>query len=79
MENKFIQKVYYKTFLTEETSTPASEVLGESYINESKNEFSNISNIRFAQGEFYYKNKDFEAAIFKWEKVNNALALWATK
>ncbi|MFB4334773.1 tetratricopeptide repeat protein [Bacillus sp. BR_16] len=79
IENQFIQKVYYKKFLTEETSTPASEVLGEAYINESKNEFSNISNIRFAQGEFYYQNKDFEAAIFKWEKVNNALALWATK
>ncbi|AHA69734.1 MULTISPECIES: tetratricopeptide repeat protein [Bacillus] len=79
IENQFIQKVYYKTFLTEETSTPASEVLGEAYINESKNEFSNISNIRFAQGEFYYQNKDFEAAIFKWEKVNNTLALWATK
>ncbi|SMD88371.1 tetratricopeptide repeat protein [Bacillus cereus] len=79
IENQFIQKVYYKTFLTEETSTPASEVLGEAYINESKNEFSNISYIRFAQGEFYYQNKDFEAAIFKWEKVNNALALWATK
>ena len=79
IENQFIQKVYYKTFLTEETSTPASEILGEAYINESKNEFSNISNIRFAQGEFYYQNKDFEAAIFKWEKVNNALALWATK
>ncbi|HDR4867089.1 TPA: GTP-binding protein [Bacillus cereus] len=79
IENQFIQKVYYKTFLTKETSTPASEILGEAYINESKNEFSNISNIRFAQGEFYYQNKDFEAAIFKWEKVNNALALWATK
>ena len=36
IENQFIQKVYYKTFLTEETSTPASEVLGEAYINESK-------------------------------------------
>lgn len=79
IENQFIQKVYYKTFLTEEISTPVSEVLGEAYINESKNEFSNISNIRFAQGEFYYQNKDFEAAIFKWEKVNNDLELWATK
>ncbi|PTR89755.1 tetratricopeptide repeat protein [Bacillus anthracis] len=79
IENQFIQKVYYKTFLTEETSTPVSDVLGEAYINESTNEFSNISNIRFAQGELYYQNKDFEAAIFKWEKVNNELALWATK
>ncbi|KFM99754.1 GTP-binding protein [Bacillus clarus] len=79
MEKQFIQKVYYKTFLTEQTSTPVTEVLGEAYINESKNEFSNISNIRFAQGEVYFQNKDFESAIFKWEKVNNDLALWAQK
>ncbi|WP_025148710.1 GTP-binding protein [Bacillus sp. H1a] len=79
IEKQFIQKVYYKTFLTEDTSIPVTEVLGEAYINESKNEFSNISNIRFAQGEVYFQNKDFEAAIFKWEKVNNELALWAMK
>lgn len=79
IEKQFIQKIYYKTFLTEETSIPVTEVLGEAYINESKNEFSNISNIRFAQGEVYFQNNDFEAAIFKWEKVNNELALWAMK
>ena len=36
-------------------------------------------NIRFAQGEVYFQTNDFEAAIFKWEKVNNELALWAMK
>lgn len=79
IEKQFIQKIYYKTFLTEDSSIPVAEVLGEAYINESKNEFSNISNIRFAQGEVYFQTNDFEAAIFKWEKVNNELALWAMK
>ena len=68
IEKQFIQKIYYKTFLTEDSSIPVAEVLGEAYINESKNEFSNISNIRFAQGEVYFQTNDFEAAIFKWEK-----------
>ena len=43
IEKQFIQKIYYKTFLTEDSSIPVAEVLGEAYINESKNEFSNIS------------------------------------
>ncbi|MEN1938143.1 GTP-binding protein [Paenibacillus sp. 102] len=79
IEKQLIQKVYYETFLTEQNSVQAPQVLGESYVNEAKNEFSNISNIRFAQGEVYYHHKDFETAIFKWEKVNNDLSLWAKK
>ncbi|WP_242144412.1 MULTISPECIES: lipopolysaccharide assembly protein LapB [unclassified Bacillus cereus group] len=78
-EKHFIQKIYYETFLTEQTSTDAQKILGEAYINESQNEFANISNIRFAQGEVYFHHKDFEAAIFKWEKVNNELSFWAKK
>ncbi|PFA20405.1 MULTISPECIES: GTP-binding protein [Bacillus cereus group] len=79
IEKQLIQKTYYETFLTEQDSTQAPQVLGESYINEAQNKFSNISNIRFAQGEVYYHHKDFETAIFKWEKVNNDLSLWAKK
>ena len=79
IEKQLIQKVYYETFLMEQSSTQAPEILGEAYVNESENEFSNISSIRFAQGEVYFQNKDFEAAIFKWEKVNNELASWAKK
>ncbi|MDZ5607190.1 dynamin family protein [Bacillus pseudomycoides] len=79
IEKQLIQKVYYETFLTEQDSVPAPQALGEAYVNEAKNDFSNISNIRFAQGEVYYQHKDFETAIFKWEKVNNDLSLWAKK
>lgn len=79
IEKQLIQKIYYETFLTEHDEDQSSQILGKSYINESQNEFSNISNIRFAQGEVYYHHKDFESAIFKWEKVNNELSLWAQK
>ncbi|MBC6973561.1 GTP-binding protein [Bacillus sp. Xin] len=79
IEKQLIQKVYYETFLTEQDSIQAPQVLGEAYVNEAQNQFSNISNIRFAQGEIYYHQKDFETAIFKWEKVNNDLSLWAKK
>ncbi|WP_410984436.1 dynamin family protein [Bacillus cereus] len=79
IEKQLIQKVYYETFLTEQDSIQAPQVLGEAYVNEAQNQFSNISNIRFAQGEIYYHHKDFETAIFKWEKVNNDLSLWAKK
>lgn len=79
IEKQLIQKVYYETFLTEQDSVQAPQVLGEAYVNEAENEFSNIANIRFAQGEVNYHHKDFETAIFKWEKVNNDLSLWAKK
>ena len=79
IEKQLIQKVYYETFLTEQDSVQSPQVLGEAYVNEAENEFSNIANIRFAQGEVYYHHKDFETAIFKWEKVNNDLSLWAKK
>lgn len=79
IEKQLIQKVYYETFLTEQGSVQAPQTLGEAYVNEAENEFSNIANIRFAQGEVYYHHKDFETAIFKWEKVNNDLSLWAKK
>lgn len=79
LEKQLIKKIYYETFLMEnETSSPL-QVLGEAYLNEQKNEVSDGSYIRFAQGEFYYRHQDFESAIFKWEKVSNELAPWAQK
>lgn len=73
------KKMYYETFLMENVTKPPLDVLGEAYISEEKNEISDGSYIRFAQGEFYYQHQDFEAAIFKWEKVSNELAPWAQK
>ncbi|MGF9964630.1 dynamin family protein [Bacillus rhizoplanae] len=79
LEKQLIKKIYYETFLMENETHPPLQVLGEAYLNEQKNEFSDGSYIRFAQGEFYYHYQDFESAIFKWEKVNNELAPWAQK
>ncbi|MCP1122197.1 dynamin family protein [Bacillus sp. 3103sda1] len=79
LEKQLIKKIYYETFLMENETHPPLQVLGEAYLNEQKNEFSDGSYIRFAQGEFYYHHQDFESAIFKWEKVNNELAPWAQK
>lgn len=79
LEKQLIKKMYYETFLMENETHPPLQVLGEAYVNEEKNEISDGSYIRFAQGEFYYHHQDFEAAIFKWEKVSNELAPWAQK
>lgn len=79
VEKQLIKKMYYETFLMENETKPPLDVLGEVYVNEERNEISDGSYIRFAQGEFYYRHQDFEAAIFKWEKVSNELAPWAQK
>ncbi|CAM4223842.1 GTP-binding protein [Bacillus manliponensis] len=79
LEKKLIKKIYYETFLMENETHSPLQVLGEAYFNEQKNEMSDGSYIRFAQGEFYYHHQDFESAIFKWERVSNELAPWAQK
>ncbi|WP_433770127.1 dynamin family protein [Bacillus wiedmannii] len=79
LEKQLIKKMYYETFLMENETQPPLQVLGAAYVNEEKDEISDGSYIRFAQGEFYYHHQDFEAAIFKWEKVSNELAPWAQK
>ncbi|MBC6975871.1 dynamin family protein [Bacillus sp. Xin] len=79
LEKQLIKKMYYETFLMENETHPPLQVLGAAYVNEQKNEISDGSYIRFAQGEFYYHHQDFETAIFKWEKVSNELAPWAQK
>lgn len=79
LEKQLIKKKYYEAFLIENETHPPLQVLGEAYLNEQKNEISDGSYIRFAQGEFYYHHQDFESAIFKWEKVSNELTPWAQK
>ncbi|WP_369900115.1 dynamin family protein [Bacillus manliponensis] len=79
LEKKLIKKIYYETFLMENETHSPLQVLGEAYFNEQKNEMSDGSYIRFAQGEFYYHHQDFESAIFKWERVSNELTPWAQK
>lgn len=79
VEKQFINKSYYETFLIENEARQPIEVLGALYRTEESNESADLSYIRFAQGEIYYHSKDLEAAIFKWEKVENELQPWAIK
>jgi tetratricopeptide (TPR) repeat protein len=78
-ENQLIKKGYYELFLSENEIAHPIRVLGEAYMKEQKNELSNLSTIRFAQGELYFHHQDFETAIFKWENINNELEPWAKK
>ncbi|MCL7748271.1 dynamin family protein [Halalkalibacter alkaliphilus] len=75
-ENELIKKHYYKHFVEERTNQPIA-VLAEAMLKENEEETN--SSIRYAQGEVYYHNKDYETAIFKWEKVQCDLKSWAMK
>lgn len=78
-ENQLINKQYYERFLSENAIAHPIRVLGDFYMAEQKNEVPDLADIRYAQGEVYFHNKDFETAIFKWENINNELEPWAKK
>ncbi|WP_421383749.1 tetratricopeptide repeat protein [Bacillus salacetis] len=78
-EEQYIQKSFYKTFMNENESKHPIAVLGEAHLEEQQKDVSDLAYIRFAQGEVYFHHKDYEAAIFKWENINNELAGWARK
>ncbi|OAT73085.1 dynamin family protein [Parageobacillus thermoglucosidasius] len=78
LENQLIKKTFYETLMEADEKNPV-RVLGEAFLSGDKDETADISTIRFAQGEVYFHNKDYEAAIFKWENVHNHLEPWAKK
>jgi tetratricopeptide (TPR) repeat protein len=78
-ERYYIDKTFYQTFMkTNEQKHPIA-VLGEAYLAEQQKDLPDLSFIRFAQAEVYFHHKDYEAAIFKWENIDNDLAGWAQK
>lgn len=78
-EKELINKSYYQIIIDKKTGQPIP-VLGEMYMDEKENEIPDFSSIRFAQGEIYFLNQDYEAAIFKWENVlDENLKPWAQK
>lgn len=79
MEKQLISKSYYHTFIEGINNVEPIKILGELYKQEQQNEMPELSYIRFAQGEVYFLNQDFETAIFKWENVSNELKPWAQK
>ncbi|WP_027410709.1 dynamin family protein [Anoxybacteroides tepidamans] len=78
LENQLINKTFYETFMEVGEKNPVS-VLGKAFLAGCKEGAADISAIRFAQGEVYFHNKDYEAAIFKWENTHNDLEPWAKK
>ena len=77
---ELINKSYYQTIIDKNKPGQPIQVLGEMYMDEKENEIPNFSSIRFAQGEIYFLNQDYEAAIFKWENVlDESLKPWAQK
>ncbi|MBW8348274.1 hypothetical protein K0H71_02300 [Bacillus sp. IITD106] len=78
-EENLIQKTYYTKFVLENEKRHPIRILGDLFFAEQKKDLSDLSAIRFAQGEAYYECQDYEAAIFKWENVHNELEPWAKK
>lgn len=80
-ENEKITKSYYQTIVAESNKQGNSvKVLGDMYIEEMQEQQPNLSSIRFAQGEVYYLNQDYEAAIFKWQQpLDEDFIPWAQK
>jgi hypothetical protein len=78
VEEQLIKKAYFEEMIENSTNHPY-QILSELYLEENKKEVADFSYIRFAQGEVYFHHKDYEAAIFKWENIQNELAPWAQK
>ncbi|MEC5423839.1 hypothetical protein QGM71_10080 [Virgibacillus sp. C22-A2] len=79
-ENERINKSYYQMIIDENKQGHPVKILGEMYIEEMQKQQPNLSSIRFAQGEVYFLNNDYEAAIFKWQQpLEEEFIPWAQK
>lgn len=79
-EMKLMNKTYYQTLVDDHEGKHPINNLGEMSMEEMKKERPDLSVIRYAQGEVYFLNKDYEAAIYKWgSPLENELFPWAQK
>lgn len=79
-EDRLIKKSYYQTILDETSKEHPIKALGRMYMEEMQEEQPELSAIRFAQGEVYFLNDDFEAAIYKWQHpLDKQFIPWAQK
>ncbi len=79
-ENELINKSYYQTIIDKNKEEHPIKLLGEMYMEEMQKERPELSAIRFAQGEVYFLNKDYEAAIYKWQyPLDEQFIPWAQK
>lgn len=78
-ENELMKKLYYRGMLDETKQGHATQILGDMYKEKMQEPQPDLSAIRFAQGEVYFVNGDYEAAIFKWGFPMEELFPWAQK
>lgn len=79
-ENELIHKSFYQSMIEENNQEHPIKILGRMYMEEMQSERPDLSSIRFAQGEVYFLNHDYEAAIYKWQQPLEApLIPWAQK
>ncbi|MDR7002640.1 dynamin family protein [Neobacillus niacini] len=79
LEKQLTEKRYYTMFINEHEEVHPIRILGDAYQEEMQKDIPDLSHIRFAQGEVYFHNKDFETAIFKWGNIISELEPWAQK
>ena len=79
LESQLIKKTYYHMYINDHESMEPIRVLGDAYQEELQKDLPDLTSIRFAQGEIYFHNRDYEAAIFKWENITGELERWARK
>ncbi|MFP7299201.1 dynamin family protein [Neobacillus niacini] len=79
LESQLIKKSYYQMYINEHDNVQPIRELGDAYQEELQKDLPDLTSIRFAQGEIYFHNRDYEAAIFKWENIAGELELWARK
>ncbi len=79
-ENELINKSYYQSLIDKSQQGHPIKILGEMYMEEMQKERPELSAIRYAQGEVYFLNSDYEAAIYKWQHpLEGTLFPWAQK
>ncbi|WP_042147361.1 lipopolysaccharide assembly protein LapB [Paucisalibacillus sp. EB02] len=80
-ENELINKSYYQTIISENIQEHPIKILGDMYMDEMRKQRPELSSIRYAQGEVYFLNNDYEAAIHKWQYPleKEELIPWAQK
>ncbi|SER85022.1 tetratricopeptide repeat protein [Salipaludibacillus aurantiacus] len=79
IEEHMINKTYFRTIVDEEHQQSPVKALGHAFYEEQMDETTDLSSVRFAQGEVYYHHRDMESAVYKWGLVKNELAPWAKK
>lgn len=80
IENELINKTYYQTIIDENEMGHPIKILGDMYKHEMQKDRPDLSTIRYAQGEVYFLNHDYDAAIYKWDNFSDEkLIPWTRK